>query len=73
MDDEENFICNRTLSWPIITGDALRAYNQIKELSKDNLVDVFSVERANSSSGGVNSFINLSDSGGLSKLDKIKI
>ncbi|HCR0898479.1 TPA: hypothetical protein OMT56_003076, partial [Enterobacter roggenkampii] len=58
--------------WPIITGDALRAYNQIKELSKDNLVDVFSVERANSSSGGVNSFINLSDSGGLSKLDKIK-
>lgn len=27
--------------WPIITGDALRAYNQIKELSKDNLVDVF--------------------------------
>lgn len=58
--------------WPIITGDALRAYNQIKELSKDNLVDVFSVEKANSSSGGVNSFINLSDSGGLSKLDKIK-
>ncbi|HGH4644866.1 TPA: glycosyltransferase family 4 protein [Enterobacter roggenkampii] len=58
--------------WPIITGDALRAYNQIKELSKDNLVDVFSVERANSSSGSVNSFINLSDSGGLSKLDKIK-
>ncbi len=27
--------------WPIITGDALRAYNQIKELSKENLVDVF--------------------------------
>ncbi|HCD3236988.1 TPA: hypothetical protein NBN07_004329, partial [Enterobacter hormaechei] len=37
--------------WPIITGDALRAYNQIKELSKENLVDVFSVEKANTTSG----------------------
>ena len=54
--------------WPIITGDALRAYNQIKELSKENLVDVFSVEKANTTSGNVNNFINSCSSGNLSKI-----
>ncbi|MBK4241990.1 hypothetical protein JJP57_23930, partial [Enterobacter hormaechei] len=58
--------------WPIITGDALRAYNQIKELSKENLVDVFSVEKANTTSGNVNNFINSCSSGNLSKIGKIK-
>lgn len=58
--------------WPIITGDALRAYNQIKELTKDNVVDVFSVEKTKVFNGDVNSFINLSASGGLSKIGKIR-
>ena len=58
--------------WPIITGDALRAYNQIKELSKENLVDVFSVEKANTTSGNVNNFINSCSTGNLSKIGKIK-
>ena len=58
--------------WPIITGDALGAYNQIKELSKENLVDVFSVEKANTTSGNVNNFINSCSTGNLSKIGKIK-
>ncbi len=58
--------------WPIITGDALRAYNQIKELSKNNLVDVFSVEKANISNDSFSNCINFCDSGNLSKIRKIK-
>ncbi|MDI5454406.1 hypothetical protein MJM04_31395, partial [Salmonella enterica subsp. enterica serovar Cerro] len=37
-------VCAR-FPWPLLTGDALRAYNQIKVLSEKNVVDVFSVEK----------------------------
>lgn len=44
--------------FPLITGDALRAYNQIKSISENSVVDVFSIEPISSTHGDLNSFCN---------------
>ncbi|EAR7196845.1 hypothetical protein EXO38_11415, partial [Salmonella enterica] len=64
------FVCAR-FPWPLLTGDALRAYNQIKVLSEKNVVDVFSVEKPFASQCDINKYLNVSSSGKITKLRKI--
>ncbi|EFB4555924.1 glycosyltransferase, partial [Escherichia coli] len=57
--------------WPLLTGDALRAYNQIKSLSKFHSIDVFSIEAPPVSRGDIDLYISESMSSQISKLQKI--
>ncbi|CDH34419.1 glycosyltransferase [Xenorhabdus bovienii] len=58
--------------WPIITGDALRAYNQIKELARNNTVDVFSLEHIPEVRGDIDEFISWNISGKINKVRKFR-
>ncbi|MGV4260075.1 glycosyltransferase [Citrobacter freundii] len=57
--------------WPLLTGDALRAYNQLKQLSKNNEIDVFSVESPSIYRGDIDQYIYTSYSGNITKLRKV--
>ncbi|QLW74144.1 glycosyltransferase [Citrobacter freundii] len=57
--------------WPLLTGDALRAYNQLKKLSKNNKVDIFSLESPSINRGDIDQYIDTSSSGNITKLRKI--
>ncbi|MGV3983908.1 glycosyltransferase [Citrobacter portucalensis] len=57
--------------WPLLTGDALRAYNQLKQLSKNNEIDVFSLESPSICRGDIDQYIHTSFSGNITKIRKV--
>lgn len=56
--------------FPLITGDALRAYNQIKNIAEYHIVDVFSIEPASVSDTKISSLARKTYSSDMGRLKK---